>query len=42
LAFEPAKVVSEYKEQINKLKDQNDELAKALGIANTVELDRNK
>ena len=26
LAFEPAKVVSEYKEQINKLKDQNDEL----------------
>ena len=38
LAFEPAKVVSEYKEQINKLKDQNDELAKALGKA-TVERD---
>jgi putative transposase len=31
LAFEPAKVVSEYKEQINKLKGENDELAKALG-----------
>jgi hypothetical protein len=28
--------VSEYKEQIDKLKDQNDELAKALGKA-TVE-----
>jgi putative transposase len=38
LAFEPAKVVSEYKEQINKLKDQNDELAKALGKT-TVERD---
>jgi putative transposase len=38
LAFEPAKAVSEYKEQIDKLKDQNDELAKALGKA-TVERD---
>ena len=38
LAFEPAKGVSEYKEQIDKLKDQNDELAKALGKA-TVERD---
>ena len=38
LAFEPAKVVSEYKEQINKLKEQNDELAKALGKT-TVERD---
>lgn len=38
LAFEPAKVVSEYKERINKLKDQNDELAKALGKT-TVERD---
>lgn len=31
LAFEPAKVLSEYQEQINNLKEQNDELAKALG-----------
>jgi len=38
LAFEPAKAVSEYKEQINTLKEQNDELAKALGKA-TVERD---
>ena len=38
LAFEPAKVVSEYKEEIHRLKEQNDELAKALGKA-TVERD---
>jgi putative transposase len=38
LAFEPAKAVSEYKDQINELKNQNDELAKALGKA-TVERD---
>lgn len=38
LAFEPAKVVSEYKEEIGRLKEQNDELAKALGKA-TVERD---
>jgi putative transposase len=38
LAFEPAKVVSEYKEQIKKLKGENDELAKALGKT-TVERD---
>ena len=38
LAFEPAKGASEYKEQINELKNQNDELAKALGKA-TVERD---
>jgi putative transposase len=38
LAFEPAKIVSEYKEEISKLKDQNDELAKALGKT-TVERD---
>jgi putative transposase len=38
IAFEPAKVVSEYQEEINKLKEQNDELAKALGKA-TVERD---
>ncbi|WP_341757957.1 IS3 family transposase [Candidatus Tisiphia endosymbiont of Ditula angustiorana] len=38
LAFEPAKAVSEYQEQINKLKEQNDELAKALGKT-TVERD---
>jgi hypothetical protein len=31
LAFEPAKAVTEYKEQISELKNQNDELAKALG-----------
>jgi len=31
LAFEPAKVLSEYQEQINHLQEQNDELAKALG-----------
>ncbi|WP_341787970.1 hypothetical protein [Rickettsia endosymbiont of Cantharis rufa] len=31
IAFEPAKVVSEYQEQINRLKEQNDELAKDLG-----------
>lgn len=38
LAFEPAKVLSEYQEQINNLKEQNDELAKALGKT-TVERD---
>lgn len=38
LAFEPAKVLSEYQEEVNKLKEQNDELAKALGRA-TVERD---
>lgn len=38
LAFEPAKAVSEFKEQIDGLKTQNDELAKALGKA-TVERD---
>jgi len=31
LAFEPAKLVSKYQEQINMLKEQNDELAKTLG-----------
>ena len=31
LAFEPAKAVSEFKDQIDGLKTQNDELAKALG-----------
>jgi len=36
LAFEPAKVLSEYQEQISELKEQNDELAQALGKA-TVE-----
>jgi len=38
MSFEPAKVVSEYKTEINELKTQNDELAKALGKA-TVERD---
>jgi putative transposase len=38
LAFEPAKAVSEYKDQIDELRNQNDELAKALGKA-TVERD---
>ena len=38
LAFEPAKAVSEFKDQIEGLKTQNDELAKALGKA-TVERD---
>ncbi|WP_342224791.1 hypothetical protein [Rickettsia endosymbiont of Urophora cardui] len=38
LAFEPAKVLSEYQEQINHLQEQNDELAKALGRI-TVERD---
>lgn len=38
LAFEPAKVLSEYQEEMNKLKEQNDELAKALGKT-TVERD---
>lgn len=38
LVFEPSKGVSEYKEQINKLEVQNDELAKALGKT-TVERD---
>ena len=38
LAFERAKAVSEYKEQINELKVENDELAKGLGKA-TVERD---
>jgi hypothetical protein len=30
LAFEEAKAVGEYKDQINALENQNDELAKAL------------
>lgn len=38
IAFEPAKAVSEYKTQIEELKNQNDELAKALGKT-TVERD---
>ncbi len=38
MAFEPAKVVSEYKTEIEELKSQNDELAKALG-KETVERD---
>ena len=38
MAFEPAKVVSEYKTEIEELKSENDELAKALGKA-TVERD---
>lgn len=38
MAFEPAKVVSEYKTEIEELKSQNDELAKALGKA-TIERD---
>ena len=38
VAFEPAKVVSEYKAEIEELKAQNDELAKALGKT-TVERD---
>lgn len=38
LAFEPAKAIGEYKDQINVLESQNDELAKALGKA-TVERD---
>lgn len=38
IAFEPAKIVSEYKEQINRLKEQNDELAKTLGKT-TIERD---
>lgn len=38
LAFEPGKAVSEFKDQIDGLKTQNDELAKALGKA-TVERD---
>ena len=38
MAFEPARVVSEYKTEIEGLKSQNDELAKALGKA-TVERD---
>jgi len=38
MAFEPAKVVSDYKTEIDELKTQNDELAKALGKA-TVERD---
>ncbi|EER22680.1 hypothetical protein REISMN_00730 [Rickettsia tamurae subsp. buchneri] len=38
LVFEPVKAVSEYKGQISELKNQNDELAKALGKA-TVERD---
>ena len=38
MAFEPAKVVSEYKTEIEDLKSENDELAKALGKA-TVERD---
>ena len=31
LAFEPAKVLSEYQEELGKLKEQNEELAKTLG-----------
>ena len=38
MAFEPAKVVSEYKTEIEEIKSENDELAKALGKA-TVERD---
>jgi putative transposase len=38
IAFEPAKVVSEYQAEINKLREQNDDLAKALGKT-TVERD---
>lgn len=38
IAFEPAKVVSEYQEQIRELKEQNDALAKALGKT-TIERD---
>ena len=38
LAFEPEKVVSEYKKEIEELKEQNDELAKALGKS-TIERD---
>ena len=38
MAFEPAKVVNEYKTEIEELKSQNDELAKALGKA-TIERD---
>ena len=38
IAFEPTKVVSEYQAEINKLREQNDELAKALGKT-TVERD---
>lgn len=38
IAFEPAKVVSEYQEQIKELKEQNDELAKSLGKT-TIERD---
>jgi len=38
VAFEPAKVVSEYKAEIEELKAQNDELAKALGKT-TIERD---
>jgi putative transposase len=38
MAFVPAKVVSEYKTEIEELKSENDELAKALGKA-TVERD---
>ena len=38
MAFEPAKVVSEYKTEIEDLKSENDKLAKALGKA-TVERD---
>ena len=38
MAFEPAKVVSEYKTEIEELRSQNDELAKALGKA-TLERD---
>ena len=33
LAFEPAKVLSEYQEELGKLKEQNEELAKTLGKA---------
>lgn len=38
IAFEPAKVVSEYQEQIKELKEQNDALAKVLGKT-TIERD---
>ena len=38
IAFEPAKVVQEFKEEISELQSQNDELAKALGKT-TIERD---
>lgn len=38
LAFEPARAISEFKDEIQELKEQNDELAKALGKT-TIERD---